>query len=564
MKKNLFLLAVLFFAASTFLSAQEKEKGKVLAAKIDKVTLFRTGAQVYQSGWLDIPAGNTDILIEKVSPYINPQSIQSGGKGEFTILSASFGLRYESEAPAKPNPVPLTILNTIERIIDSIQVMEFKVMDVNNRKAVLNQEKIYLNNDKLYKAGSDTIPELRQMLEFYRERMFNINAELLKAAKEEAEIGKIMNDLRSRRLQQEQLRDQYNYTPPAVNTPIHYIIVRVSAEKAARVQLEVNYLVTNAGWRPLYELKTDDSGNKMKLVYKAGVFQNTMVDWKAVPLTLSNLDPNRRTTKPVLVPWRLDYYNQRKMEMSQGSSNLFMPTTAGAVVMYDSGKEQLDTKTLNPSKTPGDYTKTEIHFSNVEFIIPLQFELSSGAGEQIISISNHELPALFEYSSVPKIEKESYLMAKLTGYESFNLLPGEAKVYMGSSLVGSFVLNPYVLEDTLVVGLGRDPAVLVQRKKTKDDTEHKLITRQSLRTITMELTVRNTKGSDIVMLLEDQIPISKNEKIIVETIDLGSASLDAESGLLTWKLDLKPNETRKVSFTYRIIYEKDKSLMMAD
>ncbi|MBK9224860.1 MAG: DUF4139 domain-containing protein [Flavobacterium sp.] len=36
------------------------------------------------------------------------------------------------------------------------------------------------------------------------------------------------------------------------------------------------------------------------------------------------------------------------------------------------------------------------------------------------------------------------------------------------------------------------------------------------------------------------------------------AKINAETGILTWDIDLKPNETKKIRISYRVKYPKDK------
>jgi hypothetical protein len=41
----------------------------------------------------------------------------------------------------------------------------------------------------------------------------------------------------------------------------------------------------------------------------------------------------------------------------------------------------------------------------------------------------------------------------------------------------------------------------------------------------------------------------------------GGAEVNPETGVLTWKVDLKPGESRKYRFVYSVKYPRDKRIM---
>ena len=81
-----------------------------------------------------------------------------------------------------------------------------------------------------------------------------------------------------------------------------------------------------------------------------------------------------------------------------------------------------------------------------------------------------------------------------------------------------------------------------------------------LQTFTYELTVKNNKKDAVNFILKDQYPISTNKDIEVELLSADDAMNNKEIGVLTWKLQLAPNESKKVRFSYSIKYPKGKTL----
>jgi hypothetical protein len=76
-------------------------------------------------------------------------------------------------------------------------------------------------------------------------------------------------------------------------------------------------------------------------------------------------------------------------------------------------------------------------------------------------------------------------------------------------------------------------------------------------TVGWDITVRNTKGTAINLELHDQYPLSPQSEIEVKLVESGEATVNKDTGLLTWKLDLAPKESKKLGFAYSVKYPKD-------
>ena len=73
--------------------------------------------------------------------------------------------------------------------------------------------------------------------------------------------------------------------------PTGEIVVSVTSGKPVMGRLRLSYMVNNAGWRPSYDIRVDDITDPAVIVYKAGVWQNSGIDWKDVKISLSNSEP---------------------------------------------------------------------------------------------------------------------------------------------------------------------------------------------------------------------------------------------------------------------------------
>ena len=55
--------------------------------------------------------------------------------------------------------------------------------------------------------------------------------------------------------------------------------------------------------------------------------------------------------------------------------------------------------------------------------------------------------------------------------------------------------------------------------------------------------------------------MSTIKEVEVNLEDSGDAIVNSETGVMTWKLNLKPGESKKLRFAYTVKYPKDKKIV---
>jgi len=90
------------------------------------------------------------------------------------------------------------------------------------------------------------------------------------------------------------------------------------AKDAASGRIDLSYLASNAGWTPLYDIRSEAATGKISLTYKAQVRQLTGLDWDDIKLSISTNNPYANKTKPELNPWYIDYQEFRKQLDEKG------------------------------------------------------------------------------------------------------------------------------------------------------------------------------------------------------------------------------------------------------
>jgi hypothetical protein len=75
-----------FFLLGTVLQASAQDLKEIpLTSQIKEVTLFLSGAQVFETATGSIPAGESVLLVKGLSPYLDEKSIQLKGQCNVTI-----------------------------------------------------------------------------------------------------------------------------------------------------------------------------------------------------------------------------------------------------------------------------------------------------------------------------------------------------------------------------------------------------------------------------------------------------------------------------------------------
>lgn len=514
------------------------QQEKNVESEISQVTVFLSKAQITREVKTKIEIGKTDLILSGLTSQLDPSSIQVSGKGNFLIL----GIRHQQNFLNEFN-VPVKL----KKLKDSLTYYQNHLSLEQNQKEILNkEEQMLLSNQKIGGTNQNlTVNELKAMADFYRLRLTEL---LTGRMKQDEKIKKINEHII--RLQRQINSENELYTR---NTS--EIVVSVSAQAAVTGTLEVNYIVANAGWNPVYDLRAVNTKSPLSLSYKANVFQSTGEEWKNVRLKLSTANPNQSGLKPELYPWYLDFYTPVIYRDNYRSKSLGRAVPAArAAEAEEMAVEDFAAQSMS------DFVSTIQTTLNTEFEIALPYTVASASKPTMVDIRNHEIKAEYNYAVVPKLEGDAFLLAKATGWEEYNLLPGEANIFFEGTFVGKTFIDPNNIKDTLAVSLGRDKRIVVKREELKDLTSKKLIGSNQREEHVWEITIRNTKSEPIKISIEDQLPISKNSQIEVTPTDTGGAKHNAVTGKLAWDLTIPANDAKKVGFRYEIKYPKDKQI----
>ena len=255
-------------------------------------------------------------------------------------------------------------------------------------------------------------------------------------------------------------------------------------------------------------VKSEGVGSKTEFYTKANIYQNTGVTWNNVKLKLSTGNPLNRGVLPTIHPWILRF----KQDIKKGRKRNDQLGYANFNSQLNSSYSLSNTYEKS-SRSMAGLTKATNNLINREYNIDLPYTVKGKNGKAVVEIEKFEMKADYLYYTAPKYDKNVYLIAHIDDWEQHNLLPGNATIFLEGTYVGNTFINPNVMEDTMSLLLGKDLNITVDRTKQKQLSKTSFFGGNKTTEMAMLLCIKNKKGKDVQIIVEDQVPVSQDEKI---------------------------------------------------
>lgn len=535
MKVKTIFLTLLILPVFTF--------GQVIPVKTElkNVKVYLSGAELFHAAKVKLEKGNSEILFENVASNFDVNSVSVTGKGNFLITSIGQQFDYLKNS-VKPSEIKI--------LEDSLEIINSEISKKLDSKNLLSTEAdiIVKNGNLSGRQANVSVAEVQKYIDFVKVRMKVINTESFAISKE-------IQKLKQR---EEQIRKQLQELNNKYRQPVNQITVNVVANSAANAEFEISYLVYNASWTPEYDVRVQDVTKPIKMSYAARVIQNSGINWDNVKITLSSRNPNMSQTKPELNPWTIDFLRlSKKIDI-------------GAPVPVEDAKQEFAVynKVMQKTEIRGgraetisNYTEVNEDMLSFEFESSIPYSIPADGKPHTVNLKDYELTSSFEFYAAPKLDRDAFLVGYITKWNDYNFLPGEASTYFQNSFIGKTYIDPNISKDTLTLSLGRDRGINVERKPLKDYTEDKFLSSDIERTFAYDIIVKNNKNKAVKVLVEEPLPISKNEDITVKVTELSGGIYNKETGKVKWNVSVDPGKSVTKRFVFSVRHPKDKQVV---
>ena len=613
MKKYFLVVSVLLFATLSF-ATDDKPKAK---ATLDAVTVYRAGAEMVHSAKANVSKGNSELIIENLSNALEINSVQIKTNDNITVMGVEFNTDYLKDETKTPRIKMLE--DSADRLsaeIDKVKLNESITADL---LTVLKA-----NREIKGTQTGLSVAELMKLMDYYKLKSAELQTELAQLKQKEDKLTATLTKIISQADEEEKKNNKsggslvlqlncavagsYDFVITYVTNNAYWNAFYDLKATSVSVPLKLVYRAkifqtTGIDWKQVkLSLSTStptQTGNAP--VFKAWFLSyiNPVVKYESnlsgysTMNTIQSFNKNFDGALNGKVSGLSVQLNSAGAAFSykiRGASSLSMNAKplyiVNGVPMDDGSVESIDPNSIKDVQVLKDASATALYGTraasgaviitlkdglddyisvadrelDVTFNIDLPYDVPTNGKAQTATLKEYDVPATYKYYSVPKLDKDAFLLAEVPDWEGLNLLPGEANIIFEGTYIGKSFIDPSSTQDTINLTMGRDKRVVIKREKLKDFSSVKFLGTNKKQVFTYEITVKNNKKDEVNMLLKDQYPVSQNKEVEVELLESKDAAVNEETGVITWKLKLAPGEIKKVRVSYSVKYPKDKIL----
>lgn len=489
---------------------------------ISAITVYLNNAEINRTATTDIPVGKSTLVFKGISTKIMEKGLKVKVSNDVKVYAIDI---EKNKVIWEENKLP----EDFEKQ-ETTLAAEKRLLNIELN--TLKREWEFL--DKNMKINNDNDPDFSQLdkgYDYFREKTKAIQTKIYDTKNSLKEVDEKKADLN---ILQQKSRQKTKKTTTSIS-------VTVSSNKATTADIELRYHVDNAVWKPYYSLRAGSQNESITFDYQAQIYNDTGNDWIDKPLTLAIMSTSDDVSKPQLDPWVLNDYNSYNRNR-EGQLNK-------AKGRYKDQKKEVNTT----------FDVLQIDDLSTRFEIKDLHSIPADARPHLIDVTSYHKPASYYTLAIPKVREGAFLIARIGNWQNTGLMDGPINLYHKDTYQGTSQLKiNQQINDTLDISLGNENAYTITRRKVSGISKKKLIGFLIKEIMTYEIIVKNNKNEAGSIEIRDQLPISTDKDMEVKALETSNAQLDELSGQLTWKINLKPNESKKIRLKFSVKYPKNK------
>jgi len=521
---------------------------------IDTVTVYPDGATVTRIIALDLASGDSTLVARDFPLSLDPSSLRVEGEAGVKLTIGTIDARPPRVTP----PVNLSELDKrIEALRDQRADLQGAIDSANARRSFAQRFAEASPAGLGDKGEARPITEWRAAFAAVAEETATADTTIRDATRKQREIDR----------QIAQLEAERSAKPPSKLE----VRIDVASAAATKATLRVTYAVRNARWVPLYDARLDtgakDRKPQLELVRRAEITQSTGEDWSNVALGVSTVRIGRGGSAPELGSLVAQYPQPPKPLALGTASDLARPAPMTRQAQSPA-MAKIAEASESRERADEQQAVAEIGGFQATFKIPGRVSLGAAEGAKSMRIAAMTVPAELAVRAAPVLDPTAFLEASFKQTDDTTLLPGKVAIYRDGVFVGRGKISASAKDDVVRLGFGADDKVRIERAvlKRNEGSAGLLVTTSKTDERAFKTTIRNGHDFPIRVAIEDQLPVSESEDIVVEmlpsTTPPTASNIRDKRGVLEWSFDAKPGEVRDINFAWRIRWPKDKSMVI--
>lgn len=527
MNRNIFLAAILIFSFMLFCNAWASPSEIEAVPKIQSIVLYPDSAMIKKEAVFTVKKGENIIRISGLTTALTNESVQVSIKEKAAVKISD--VKVEKTYLQKTIQDKIQKLQSrLESINELINTGLNEISAINSSIEFLKKTVPFPQNQKVEQAEVDSYAKfIEKSLSGSYERIAKLENNIKKLREEKRALENEIRNLNSS-------RDESKT-----------IVINLLSNADREINLGLSYIVTNAGWSPLYDVRADSSTGKMDIACFAAITQVTGEDWMDAHMEISTARPSYGPL-PELSAWYVDIYKPKPVVYKMAREKGFIETAEKA----------LDTELGEQFEEP----KIKSEATSFSFIIPGKVNIPSDNQPHRVLIASSSREAKFDYYAVPKFSRYAYLRADVKNPLPFPILSGQMNIFLDERFVNTTSVDKQILPDEdMSLSFGVDEGIKIEKKLLKKFTEYAGVFSKNTQ-INYEYAIHivSGKGRDININISDNFPVSRNKQI---KIDLESPKKEeakiSDDGIISWNLRLSPNEKKNLTVKFKVEYPKD-------
>ncbi len=571
MRRAVFCAATLLWFAPLFaVSAFAIEV--TAPSRVDAVTVFLSGAEVTRVAKVKLDKGEHTVVFNDVPASAVQGSIRVEGKatGKLDIGSVDTARKYLARAESQAADAERKkIEDELEALRDQKTVLDAQVQASETQKQLIaNLAQLPMRPAPAGGMGGIS------------EDWMRVLTQIAQGTTDASRLG-IEAQLKIRDLDRriEDLDKRLSSLAPA-KTDQTEVRVYVDAGSPLDADFIVRYQVQGANWVPLYDARlqtgTKTTAAKMDLARRAAITQKSGENWENVKLQLSTARPSEGAAAPQINTLTVDFEPEYKpvpmaapapVTRARRPENIQQDMDAAAAPPdMLGGAQKMATAKLDEPQVVAETQAAVISapFEATFAVSGLVSVTGNGDAKRVVLLTDALEPVLSS-RSVPKLDTNAYLYAKIKLPKGTPLLPGRVYLFRDGTFAGTANLPLLQPGEDHDLGFGVDDQVKVKYAVLEEKRgESGLISTSHTDSRNFRVTLKNLHERPIQVTVLDRMPVSQNQDIKVDYTGKtppAKSNFEDKRGVLNFEAKLEPDEERVLDYGYRISWPAAKSII---
>ncbi len=459
---------------------------------IVEVTVLEDRARVRRRGKIELPAGASRLVLHDVSTVVVDRTLagyaRPAGRTEREPIG-SLRVTRERLHEVSALPAELALLETqLEEVRHRMAGTEATLRELDALVASIGAIGKMSTDDTVIDAanGLGTPALWRERFDALDARTAAARVERLSLetalADDQAEIAALERALRAKRA-----------TTLRERASLH---LAVATESPGEVEIDLEYVVANACWRPLHRAELADDGT-LVVRTDACVWQHTGEIWKDVALTFSTERSAREAAPPTLATDRLGVRKKsavttvaiRAQDIATTGEGMGARTEASSLPGVDDGGT---TQKLQSSE---------------------RASVQSDGRPHRFAVGRFETKAALSLRAIPEVTAAVLRRSVQTNASARPLLAGPVELVRGGGLIGRTALRFVAPGEQFELGWGPEGALRLSREETTRAGDPGMLSSQRVTLVNRTLRISNLGPSAMSFEVLERIPVSELEKV---------------------------------------------------